>query len=155
MMNEWLKKIKMSAVLISFLVFVIALMGANYFRTHLFLKQQVKDYVVQNMPSGLSGEEKAEKAKSLYFEFMANPMQKVSALAILFVAFLVSGYAAGTMSDSHINAVIAAIAGALLFLTQIHSITYGLTIMLGMVFCLAGSKIGIYRKQRLKRNNII
>ena len=34
------------------------------------------------------------------------------------IAFLVSGYAAGTMSDSHINAVLAAIGGALLFLSQ-------------------------------------
>jgi hypothetical protein len=154
-MNAWLKKIKMSAVLVSFLVFVIALLGANYFRTHLFLKQQVKAYVVQNMPTGLSGEQKAETAKALYFEFMGKPMQKVSALVILFVAFLVSGYAAGTMSDSHINAIVAAMAGALLFLTQIHSMAYGLAILLGMVFCLAGSKIGIYRQQRLKRDKII
>lgn len=154
-MKEWLKKIKFSAILVGFLVFVIALMGANYFRTSLLIKKQVKAYVVQNMPAGLSGEEQKEKAKSLYFEFMGQPAQKNSALAILFVAFLVCGYSAGTMSNSHINAVLAAIGGALLFLSQIHSFAFWVTTPLGIVFSLAGSKIGIYRKQRLKRDNII
>lgn len=151
-MKEWLKIIKMSAVVISFLVFMLALLGGNYFRTHLLLKQPVKDYVVQNMPSDLSGEEREMKAKSLYFEYMGQPMQKASAIAIFLVAFLVSGYAAGTMSDSHINAVVAAIAGALVFSSQIQSATFWVMIILGFAFSLAGSKIGIYRKQRMHPN---
>jgi len=154
-MKHWLKKIKFSAILVSFLVFLIALMGANYFRTNLLIKKQVKAYVVENMPSGLSVEEQKAQSKSLYFEFMKQPMQKISALAILFVAFLVCGYSAGTMSDSHINAVLAAIGGALLFLSQIFSFGFWLTIPLGIIFSLAGSKVGIYRKERLKRDNII
>lgn len=154
-MNAWLKNIKISAILVSFLVFVIALMAANYFRTSLLIKSQVKAYVTQNMPAGLTGEEQSEKAKALYFEFMGQPAQKFSALAILFVAFLVCGYSAGTMSDSHINAVFAAIGGALLFLSQIQSFAFWVTIPLGILFSLAGSKVGIYRKQRLKRDNII
>ena len=154
-MKDWIKKIKISAVLVSFLALVIALLAGNYFRTNLILKKQVKAYVIQNMPSGLSGEEREQKANSLYFEFMAKPMQKASGLAIIFVAFLVCGYAAGTMSDSHINAVISAVGGALLFLAQIGLITFWVTIIPGMAFSLVGSKIGIYRKQRLKRANII
>jgi hypothetical protein len=148
-MKAWLKKIKISAILISFLVFVIALLGANYARTNLFLKKQVKAYVVENMPQGLTAEERQEKARSLYFEFMAQPNQKAFSVAVLMIAFLVSGYAAGTMSDSHINAAVAGIAGALVFLSQIGSGTYWMTILLGFIFCMAGSKIGIWRKQKM------
>lgn len=149
LMNAWLKKIKISAILVSFLVFVIALIGANYVRTNFFLKKQVKAYVIENMPQGLAGEERKKKAESLYFEFMAQPTQKAFSFAILMIAFLVSGYAAGTMSDSHINAVFAAIAGALVFLSQIHLGAYWVTTLLGFVFCLAGSKIGMLRKQKM------
>ena len=148
-MNAWLKKIKVSAIVVSFLVFVIALIGANYVRTNLFLKKQVKAYVIENMPQGLSGEEREKKAESLYFEFMAQPTQKAFSLAILMIAFLVSGYAAGTMYDSHINAVAAAIAGALVFLSQISSGTFWVTILLGFIFCMAGSKIGLWRKKKM------
>jgi hypothetical protein len=148
-MKAWLKKIKISAILISFLVFVIALIGANYVRTNLFLKKQVKAYVVENMPQGLTAEERERKANSLYFEFMAQPNQKAFSVAVLMIAFLVSGYAAGTMSDSHINAAVAAIAGALVFLSQIGSSTYWMTILLGFVFCMAGSIIGIWRKRKM------
>ena len=148
-MNKWLKKIKISAILISFLVFLISLLAANYVRTNLFLKKQLPAYVLQNMPQGLTAEEREKKADSLYFEFMAQPKQKAFSVAILMVAFLVSGYAAGTMSDSHINAVFAAIAGALVFLSQIHSGTHWLTISLGFIFCMAGSNIGIWRKKKM------
>ena len=148
-MNAWLKKIKISAILVSFLVFVIALIGANYVRTNLFLKKQVKAYVVENMPQGLTAEERKKEAESLYFEFMAQPTQKAFSFGIVLIAFLVSGYAAGTMSDSHVNAVCAAIAGALVFLSQILSGAYWVTILLGFAFCIAGSKIGIWRKQKM------
>lgn len=148
-MNAWLKKIKISAVVVSFLVFLIALLGANYVRTNLFLKKQVKAYVIEHIPQGLTAQEHEKKAKALYFEFMAKPAQKAFSVAILMIAFLVSGYTAGTMSDSHINAVFAAIAGALVFLSQIHTGTYWITILLGFIFCMAGSKVGLWRKQKM------
>ena len=148
-MNPWLKKIKISAILVSFLVFVIASIGASYVRTNFFLKKEVKAYVVENMPQGLTGAERQKEAESLYFEYMAQPAQKAFSVAILMIAFLVSGYAAGTMSDSHINAALAAIAGALVYLSQIHSGTYWVTILLGFAFCMIGSKIGIFRKQKM------
>ena len=148
-MNAWLKKIKISAVLVSFIIFVIATIGASYVRTNLFLKKQVTAYVVENMPQGLTGAEREKKAESLYFEFMAQPVQKAFSVAILMTAFLVSGYAAGTMSDSHINAAIAAIASAMVFLSQIGSSTYWVTIMLGFAFCMGGSMIGIFRKRKM------
>jgi hypothetical protein len=148
-MKAWLKKIKISAVLVSFLVFVIASIGANYFRTNFYLKKQVKAYVVENMPQGLSAAERQKAARSLYFEFMAQPIQKAFGAAILMVAFLVSGYAAGSMSDSHINAVLAAIGSALVFLSQMASGTYWVTILFGLAFCLAGSKIGMWRRKKM------
>lgn len=146
-MNAWLKKIKISAILISFMVFIIASIGASYIRTNFLLKKQVKAYVAANMPQGLTGSERENKAESLYFEFMAQPTQKAFSVAILMVAFLVSGYAAGTMSGSHINAALAAIASALVFLSQIHSGAYWVTILLGFALCMVGSKIGIFLKQ--------
>ena len=78
-------------------------------------------------------------------------MQRATALAILLVAFLVGGYAAGTMSDHHINAVLAAVAAALLFAFKINSVTYWVTILIGLGFALVGSKIAFYRKQRMNR----
>lgn len=148
-MNAWLKKIKISAILVSFLVFLIASIGASYVQTNFFLKKQVKAYVVANMPQELTGAERAKKAESLYFEFMTQPTQKAFSVAILMIAFLVSGYSAGTMSDSHINAAFAAIAGALVFLSHINSDNYWVTILIGFAFCMAGSKIGIFRKQKM------
>ena len=145
------KKIKITAVLVSFIVFAVASIAGNYVRTNFILKKQVKIYVIQNMPSDLSGEERKEKAESLYFEFMGKPMQRATALGILLVAFLVSGYAAGTMSDHHINAVLAAIAAALLFAFKMNSVIYWVTILIGLGFSLAGSKIAFYRKQRMNR----
>ena len=115
------------------------------------MKKQVKIYVIQNMPSDLSGEERKEKADSLYFEFMGKPMQRATSLAILLVAFLVGGYAAGTMSDYHINAVIAAIAAALLLASKMNSVAYWMMILIGLGFALVGSKIAFYRKQRMNR----
>lgn len=146
-----LKKIKITAILVSFIVFAVASIAGNYVRTNFILKKQVKIYVIQNMPSDLSGEERTEKAESLYFDFMGKPMQRATSLAILLVAFLVGGYAAGTMSDYHINAVIAAIAAALLFASKMNSGAYWVTILIGFGFSLAGSKIAIYRKQRMNK----
>jgi hypothetical protein len=103
------------------------------------------------MPSELSGEERKEKANSLYLEFIGKPMQRATALAILLVAFLVGGYAAGTMSGHHINAVLAAVAAALLFAFKINSVTYWVTILIGLGFALVGSKIAFYRKQRMNK----
>ena len=148
-MNKWIKKIRISAILISFLIFVVTAIGGSYARTNLFLKKQVKAYVVANMPQGLTAEEREKKAESLYFEFMAQPVQKAFSIAILMTAFLVSGYAAGTMSDSYINAVFSAIGSALVFLSQIQSSTYWLTILIGFAFCIAGSKIGFFRKKKM------
>ena len=145
------KKIKISAVLVSFIVFAVASIAGNYVRTNFILKKQVKIYVIQNMPSDLSEEERKEKAKSLYFEFMAQSMQRATSLAILLVAFLVAGYAAGTMSDYHINAVTATIAAALLFASKMNSVAYWVTMLFGLGFALVGSKIAFYRKQRMNR----
>ena len=145
------KKVKITAILVSFIVFAVASIAGNYVRTNLILKKQVKNYVIQNMPSDLSGEERKEKADSLYFEFMGKPLQRATSLAILLVAFLVGGYAAGTMSDYHINAVIAAIAAALLLASKMNSVAYWVTILIGLGFALVGSKIAFYRKERMNR----
>ncbi|MEK6194011.1 MAG: hypothetical protein N2F24_07280 [Deltaproteobacteria bacterium] len=146
-----LKKVKITAIVVSFIVFAVASMAGTYVRANLILKKHVKIYVSQNMPSDLSGEERKEKAASLYWEFMEKPMQRITTLAILLVAFMVGGYAAGTMSDHYINAVLAAIAAALLLASQLNSVTYLVTILIGMWFSLVGSKIAFYRKQLMNR----
>ena len=147
-----LKKVKITAIVVSFIVFAVASMAGTYVRANLILKKHVKNYVSQNMPSDLSGEERKEKAASLYWEFMGKPMQKTTTLAILLLSFMVSGYAAGTMSDHYINAVLAAIAAALLLASQMNSVTYWVTILIGMWFSLVGSKIAFYRKQLMNKD---
>lgn len=148
-MNDTLSKIKIGAIVFSFFVLVVALMGISYVRANYYMKDQIRAYVTNNMPSDLSGEERKKKATSLATEFAKKPEQVAITIATISICFLLAGYVAGSKSSSHINAAIAAISGSLLFSPiSIRSVTFWMTIIVGLAFALIGSKFAIHKKQR-------
>ena len=154
-MSNPLRQISVKAIVVGFIVFTVVVMGANAARTHLYMKDQVRAYVTENMPSNLSGEERNKKASSLAMEFAAKPEQIAITITLLAISFLVAGYVAGSISATNINAAIVGIVGTLFTAgISIQSFTFWMTIIVGLVFATLGSWLAIKRKQRTKISHI-
>ncbi len=139
-----LRAIVASTIALSVIVFSLV-----YLRTNFYVNAPLREYVVQHISSDLSGEERQIEEARLVGEFVNQPSQIVVTFSAFAFCFLVAGYVAGTMSESHINVIIVTLVSALLLARgNVLTGTFWITSISGLIFGTLGSKWAILRKQR-------
>ncbi len=143
------RAIDLGAIVVSAIVFSVIVFSLVYLRTNFYVNAPLREYVVQHIPSELSGEERQVEEARLVGEFVNQPSQVVVTLIAFSFCFLVAGYVAGTMSENHINVVIVTLVSALLLARgNVLTETFWITSISGLIFGTLGSKWAIVRRQR-------
>ena len=143
------RAIDLGAIVVSAIVLSVMVFSLVYLRTNFYVNAPLREYVVQHIPSELSGEERQVEEARLVGEFVNQPSQVVVTLIAFSFCFLVAGYVAGTMSESHINVIIVTLVSALLLARgNVLTETFWITSISGLIFGTLGSKWAIVRRQR-------